>query len=189
MRWLRSTWRLRLLVGLLTASLLPFMVVMPEQQGLTATQSQADWLRSQVRVSLDAEAQEAVDGALDAAEAAEARTLDAFIRAFADAYAQQSAEPSLGDLFDAPDLRGERLVRYLQQRVAHVSGVAVFPRIGSAVQAATSGPSPDRLMTVGSTVPSAWSRVLTSAWTTVRSDAWTVVVPVRMLFTAQPMGP
>jgi hypothetical protein len=188
MRALRSTWRLRLLVGLLMVSLLPISVVMPESHGPTAASSQAEWLRSQVRVSLEGEPKAAFEHALNEATEVRARSLHGFLRAFADAYVTQAPEQPLAELFDAPDLSGERLIRYLQQRYAHISGVAALPRIFFSTYAASS-PSSDRAMATGALVPATWHRALATAWTVLRSDAWTVVIPVRTLFSAQPMGP
>lgn len=188
MRWLRSTWRLRLLVGLLAVSLLPFMGVLPEQQTWTASQSQASWLRAQVDTTPDREVQEAFDRAIEAATSSEARSLHAFLQVFADAYVEQAPGQSLSDLFDAPDLGGERLIRYLKQRFTHVSTLALVPRLLFSAQAASSLSS-DRLMAVGTTALPPASSLVAAAWTAVRGDVWIGSVPVRVLFPAQPMGP
>ncbi len=164
-------------------------VVLPEPHRPAANSSQADWLRSQVHMALDGAVEADFEHALSAAQDAQPHSLHGFLRTFAEAYRTESPDRPLADLFGAPDLSGERLIRYLQQRFAHVSGMAALPRLLLLTYAAAH-PSPDRTAAASAFVGGAWQQhALATAWTAIRGDVWTVVIPLRTLFPAQPMGP
>lgn len=189
MRWLRSTWRLRVLVALMAASLLPLAIVMPEQASLSAAaQPQADWLRAQVENQPEGAAREAFEQAIEEAHASGAQTLDDFLQAFTEAYQHQATGPSLAELFEAPDLSGEQLICYLQRRYAQVSGVAAVPRIRLTAKAASS-PSLDRSLSTISTAPVSflWSVALGSSIRRIDVRTWGCLIHI--LFSAQPLGP
>ena len=139
MRRLRTTWIQRGLAVLLVSSLLPMAFVWPAQavQQHAAAESHADWLRSQVRLSMSATERAAFESALQDATSKQPQALRAFLQHFVDAYAQQEERPSLAALLGLAKGTHEHVINELQRRLAQVSGWAVVLRMSTALQAAS----------------------------------------------------
>lgn len=188
MRSLRTTWRLRSLTVLLAVSLLPMTVVVPSSTALPpADDAQADWLRAHIEAP-SADDKAAVEAALEAVRAEPTVTLRDFLRAFASAYQQHAPDRSLGQLFGLPELGGDALLNYLQQRVPQVSGWAtVLHRLTSAKSLSGSPASP-RLLGTRFVLPD-MARVARKWVRPTAARGEHVFCALRTLFSAQPMGP
>lgn len=136
MHWLRTIWMQRGLVLLLASSLLPMVMVWPQQAAHAASDSHADRLRSQVRASLDETEYAAFEAALQSAAEAEPRALQDFLQHFVDAYAEHASGPSLATVLGLSSSVDQHIVNELQRRLAHRSGWALAPRPSLSIQAA-----------------------------------------------------
>lgn len=195
MRSLRSTWLRRVLVAVLAIGMLPMMgLQVPDGP---QTSAKARWLQAQVVGTLSADAQRLVDRALSEADARNARTLQAYTQAFAEAYEGAVASPvpassapdlpTLGALFDAPDVDAAALYAHLQDKTVLGGPPAVLPRLHAASVTSLTAP-PRSLAAVGATslAPSAPALTDTSLQQT---DARVFACCLRLLWSAQPLGP
>jgi hypothetical protein len=198
MRLLRHPLCLRALVGLLLAGLLPAALGWPAAGAAHPDEAvRADWLRAQVRTTLSAEAEAAVERALSAAHEADAASLPAFVAAFADAYVAPEAAseaavvPSLADLFAVADVQPEALWRVLENRAHQLGGVALPVRLVQAATSALIAPPADRSGDASFVAMLARAAVLAAS--SVKTDGAVlsdrVVVALRTLFSARPLGP
>lgn len=189
MRTLRSTWRMRLLVAVLAASLLPVAFALPGGSAQPAEPSaQADWLRAQLAAQpLEEAAQADVDRALQAAaQAPEARTLDGFLAAFVEAHA--APERLAEALGLSSGLSASALVQHLQQRFLRLAGLAA-PRISLAA-AVPSGPTLTRLSLTAARAVAVPDHFFRSARSSrMAPQPVRIVSSLRTLFAAQPLGP
>lgn len=195
MRWLRSTWLSRVLVAVLAVGMLSMMGLhLPDGP---QTSAKARWLQAQVVSTLDADAQRIVDRALSEADAQNARTLQAYTQAFAEAYEAASADlspaspapdlPSLGALFDAPDVDAAALYAHLQGKTVLGGPPAVLPRLHAAsVTSLTAPPRSLAAVSSPSRVPSALVRTAPSLQQAAPS---VFACCLRLLWSAQPLGP
>ena len=194
MRWLRSTWRLRSLVMLLMASLLPVTVVVPGQSAVdSATSSHADWLRTQVEATPEEDVQDAFEEAIEvAATSSDAQTLQGFLEVFKDAYEAQNPSQSLAELFGMADRSSDAIVRYLKGQLSEGLELAPLPRLSVSLlmQAAPTATSTDR---TASTSEAAAPPLTAMPGMDAAVERWVkglvVVQEVRTLFTAYPRGP
>lgn len=195
MHWFRSTWLSRVLVAVLAVGMLPMMGLhLPEGP---ETSAKARWLQAQVVSPLSADAQRVVDRALSEADAQNAGSLQAYTQAFAEAYEAASDElpsaspvsdlPTLGALFDAPDVDATALYAHLQGKTVLGGPPAVLPRLHAASVASLTAPPRSLSATVPpSGVPSA--PVFTD--TSLQQAATAVFACcLRLLWSAQPLGP
>lgn len=183
MGWLRSTWGARgvgtlVLAGLLGASLTS--TIPPSRYA----SSYAEWVRTQFRGPID----EAVEQALADASSDRPRSLDAFLTAFVRAYEAREPGATVARSLFALDLSDEALITYLESRYHGVVSDAVLPRAVLVATSLVSSHLSNRLTALGA--PDArrdlpvW-RVF-AAW----RIAWRgVVVPLRVVSAAQPLGP
>lgn len=183
MRWLRASWTQRTLVTLLVASLSTVLFAAADTPSRRSA-SYADWVRTQLRTPADA----ALDEALTTADE-QARTFEGFLNAFVDAYEAQRPETSLARAFLAHDLPPEALITYLQSRFARVVGDAVLPRLVMTATSASTAHSADRnaaaLPPLLKDVHAASPAGLLPQW----ASHTLVVIPLRLLWDAQPLGP
>ncbi|NBC17632.1 MAG: hypothetical protein GVY18_10000 [Bacteroidetes bacterium] len=184
MRWLRASWTQRTLVPLLVASLGAVLFGATDLPSRHST-SYADWVRTQLRAPADA----ALDDALAAADE-QARTFEGFLEAFVAAYEAEQPETSLARAFVARDLPPEALITYLQSRFSRVVGEAVLPRL-VVMTAATSSPTPTSDRTaIGLAPVRAAVHALVQAERPASGRAIAlIVIPLRTLWDAQPLGP
>jgi hypothetical protein len=184
MRWLRASWTQRTLVPLLVASLSAVLFVTVDQPS-QRTASYADWVRTQLRAPADA----ALDDAL-AAAAEQARTFEGFLEAFVAAYEAEHPETSLARAFVARDLPKEALITYLQSRFSRVVGEAVLPRLVMVKATTTSQtPTSDRTVVGLAPVHAAAHDIHRAELPAQRHAVALIVIPLRALWDAQPLGP
>lgn len=132
-------WMQRALVLLLVSSLLAMVWPSEGASHTTSSDSHADWLRSQVRVTLDASEQAAFDAALQSAADTEPDALPDFLRHFVDTYAQQGAGLPLATVLGLSGDTHQHVVNELQRRLAQQSGWALAPRPTLSLKAAVDG--------------------------------------------------
>lgn len=191
MRALRSTWRVRMLAGLLAASLLS-MVFLPVGQEVSTkgTASYAAWLRAQVKgEQVKGETDAAFDEALTAAEASKAHSLHGFLTAFIEAYVEEASSEELAKAFAAGDRSGAELLRYLERHYLRLAG---GEQLGYGSLAAAAPPllKLDRL---ANAVPGAHLLQCLDTLGSAQLAPWAhtplFVFSLRTLFSAQPLGP
>jgi hypothetical protein len=184
MRWLRASWTQRTLVSLLVASLGAVLFGATDLPSRHSA-SYADWVRTQLRAPADA----ALDDALAAADE-QAHTFEGFLEAFVTAYEAEHPETSLARAFVARDLPKEALITYLQSRFSRVVGEAVLPRLVM-MKATPSSPSPtsDRTAVGLTPVHAAAHAIARAELPAQRHAVARIVIPLRVLWDAQPLGP
>ncbi len=138
MHRLRLPWMQRGVVLLLASSLLA--MVWPNDGARAPSDSHADWLRSQVRVTLDASDQAAFEAALQSAADTQPGALSDFLRHFVDTYVRQDAGLPLATVLGLPggDTH-QHALNELQRRLAQQSGWALAPRLTLSLKAAVDG--------------------------------------------------
>ncbi len=184
MNRLRSIWGMRSVAGLLMASLLP-VTFATAVHAAQHTSSYADWVRLQLRLPAD----EAVEQALETATESRARSLEAFLTVFVDAYEAQQPERSLAHAFSTHDLSNDALISYLEGRYLRFVGDAVLPRAALVAAKVAS----KQVLERGLTSLAALTRIDLSrrAWaaTLQPSQAPVFILSLRVLSAAQPLGP
>ncbi len=123
MNRLRTKWGKCVAAALLLASLLP-VTFATAAHAARHTASYADWVQLQLRIPAD----DVVVQALEAAAESRARSLEAFLATFVEAYEAQHPERSLAYAFSADGLSNEALISYLKGRYLGFVGDAVLPR-------------------------------------------------------------
>lgn len=184
MHALRTTWNARLVASLLAACLLPAGVLVPRPTTAPAAHTaHAAWLRAQAA----GEADVAFEQALEAATAARARTLNGFLEAFVEAHSEPE---TLGAVFAREGLSGEALVRDLQRGLLGLSGVPPQGRLAWIGSVPGALPASGRALGAGVlvSVQRAAQEVPLGAVVPLTREAL-VVVPVRLLWAARPLGP
>jgi hypothetical protein len=124
-------------VLLLVSSLLA--MVWPSDGTRATSDSHADWLRSQVRVTLDESEQAAFEAALQSAADTQPGALPDFLRHFVDTYVQQDAGLSLATVLGLSGDTHQHVLNELQRRIAQQSGWALAPRPTVSLKAAVDG--------------------------------------------------
>lgn len=186
MHWLRSKKVFRGAVAFLIATLLPVLVAPLSRAGGEATpEDYGEWLRGQVRVSVD---DEAFEQAVAFAHEAEPESFSEFLSAFAAAYEKMGAERPLSDVLAVPNMSAEAVVAYLQKRLIGMRGVTLSPP--SAVQTEKAAPAdgPELTATARAFHRSISPSFLEPNGPLALMDAL-VVMPLHFLFVAQPRGP
>lgn len=145
MRLLRSTWLLQCTALLLLGAMLPafFAPSSHAASGSTST-SYSDWIRSQLRVPVDA----AFDRALEEAMASRTHSFEAFAAAFLTAYESHRPGESAARAFVDRDISRDALIAYLQRRYTEIGGEAVLLRLRIAAASISSVPSTSAMATV-----------------------------------------
>jgi len=170
-------------VLLLVSSLLA--MVWPNDGARTTSDSHADWLRSQVRVTLDASEQAAFETALQSAADTQPDALSDFLRHFVDTYVRQDAGLSLATVLGLSGDTHQHVLNELQRRLAQQSGWALAPRLTLSLKAAVDGTtslrtaSPSALLADGPALVA--QRVAHLLWTAapVRAIGQHVLSPAR----------
>ena len=184
MNRLRSIWGMRSVAGLLMASLLP-VTFATAVHAAQHTSSYADWVRLQLRIP----AGEAVEQALETATESRARSLEAFLIVFVEAYEAQQPERSLALAFSTHDLSNDALISYLEGHYLGFVGDAVLPRASftaatvAVTQVLKRGTASLALLTRQDLNRRVFAASLQS------SSAPVFVVSLRTRCAAQPLGP
>ncbi len=184
MNRVRSIWGIRLVAGLLMASLLP-VTFATAVHAAQHTSSYADWVRLQLRIP----AGEAVEQALETATESRARSLEAFLIVFVEAYEAQQPERSLALAFSTHDLSNDALISYLEGHYLGFVGDAVLPRAAlvaakvASKQVLERGPISLVTLTRIDLSRRAWAATLQP------SHAPVFILSLRTLSAAQPLGP
>ena len=184
MHRLRSKWSKRWVAALLLVSLLPVSFATAFSTA-RHTSSFASWLETQLQ---DTE-NEAVVEALAEVSTHRTRSLEVFVRDFIDAYEAQHPDVSAARVLAGMDLSDEALIAYLESRYMGLVGHGVLPRLLLKAQVLTSTLS-KRLGTFSSSVLTE-KQQQHRIWTTMWQHAMrpVVVVTLRQLSSAQPLGP
>jgi hypothetical protein len=148
------------------------------------TSSFADWLETQLQDPTN----EAVVEALAEVATHRTRSLEVFVRDFIDAYEAQHPDVSAARVLAGMDLSDEALIAYLESRYMGLVGHGVLPRLLLKAQVLTSTLS-KRLGTSSSVLANKQQQH--RIWTTMWQHAMrpVVVVTLRQLSSAQPLGP
>ncbi len=184
MNRLRSTWAKRWVAALLLGSLLPVTFAAAAQTA-QHTASLADWIRAQLRNPDD----EAVERALEAAQAAHPRSLESFLRVFIDALEAQQPGTQAARAFAAPGLSDDALIAYLQGRYHGLASDAVLPRTALLAAHAPPGLTPDRGAAALAVLPARGPAQQAHAAAVPGAARPVFVLPVRARSAAQPLGP
>ena len=137
MHRLRAPWMQQGVVLLLVSSLLA--MVWPSDGARATADSHADWLRSQVRVTLDESERAAFEAALQSAADTQPGALPDFLRHFVDSYAQQGARLPLATVLGVSGNTHQHVLNELQRRMAQQSGWALAPRPTALLKASVDG--------------------------------------------------
>ncbi len=184
MNRLRTKWGMRVAAALLLVSLLPVTFATAAHTGRHAA-SYADWVRLQLRIP----AGEAVAQALEAASESRARSLEAFLATFVEAYEAEDPEQPLAAAFSADGLSNEALISYLKGRYLGFAGEAVPPRASFT----TATVAAQQVLNRGMAALALLTRYDLSrrvfAVSLQPSPAPAFVVPLRTRCAAQPLGP
>ncbi len=182
MNRLRSIWGMRSVAGLLMASLLP-VTFATAVHAAQHTSSYADWVRLQLRIP----AGEAVEQALETATESRARSLEAFLTVFVEAYQAQQPERSLALAFSTRDLSNDALISYLEGHYLGFVGDAVLPRAALVAAKLAS----KQVLEQGSLAALTRIDLSRRAWlaTIQPSHAPVFILSLRALSAAQPLGP
>lgn len=183
MRRLRSQWHARWVAALLLVSLLPVSFATAFSTA-RHTSSFAIWLESQLQDPTD----EAVVLALAEVSSHRTQSLEVFVRDFIDAYEAQRPGGSAARVLAGLDLTDEALIAYLESRYMGLEGFGILPRLLLKSQVFVSTLS-KRL--AGAKAVQAHQRQAQRTWTTMWRHAMrpVVVVTLRQLSSAQPLGP
>ena len=185
MRWARGPYLSRFLAGILIASMLPALFVLPGIAAPGTTYgSYSRWIRAQLRVPADA----SIEAALARASEERPASLEAFIEAFLEAFEKANPGRSAAFAFTDVDLSDDGLITYLQRRYTRIGDEGVLPRVylttalGAPVapvsydgEAAGDGRAATQLHTYEREV--------------ILSAEAGVVIPLRTLSAAHPLGP
>lgn len=183
------------LAALMLLSVLP-LVGGPLQAALwrSADVPYGDWLRTQLRVPADAAFEEAVERATAAAPA----SFEAFLWAFVEAYGSlddAGDEPIVSDptalaaAFSSAPLNKEALVAYLQGQVERSVQQALLPRPVLAAAASSVSLTSDRQAGAILTTPFRAAAAALYGTAVLHAPATFVVLPLRLLSAAEPLGP
>lgn len=186
MRWMRSTWGARLMAAGLVACLLSSVVATGAMgQRRAVGLSYADWVRAQLRVPAD----DALEAALSEAVSSHPRTLDAFLATFIEAYESRQPQAPLSVAFLSRDLSNDALISYLETRYHGVVGEGMLPRTFFTSALVPFTKAPDRPAMMADVLA---RHVLDAPLTgeALRPEArYRPAGPVRLLSSAQPLGP
>lgn len=184
MQWLRNTWMARGVVALVVTSLVALLFASAESSPRRAP-SYADWVRAQLLHP----AGEAVEQALQTASENHQGSLQDFLDAFIDAYEAAHPQGTAAQVFVAHDLSNDALITYLQGRYSRVVGEALLPRTTITVATPSHSTSPAQQKLSAGTVAELLS-VKKMPTAGVRAEvARLVIIPLRWLWDAQPLGP
>lgn len=185
MRCLRTTLLTRVLALLLMGSTVG-VVLVPSAwaQRNDVAASYEVWLRQQLRVEPDAHMEAALAKVLDERPA----SLEDFLYAFVAAY-EAEASGSLSEAFAVQAPSHEALVSYLYGRYLGIVGDAVLPRIIPMGIVAQSNTSNDRNGATRAVMTKRWIAWEQQEAAQLDLQATPVIIPLRVLFSASPMGP
>lgn len=185
MRVLRTTILTRILTTLLIGSVVAVMLVPSAwAQRNDVAASYEVWLRQQLRVTPDAHMEAALAEALEERPA----SLEDFLYAFVAAY-EAEADVSLSEAFALHAPSDEALISYLHGRYLGIVGDAVMPRIVPMGVVAQSNTSNDRSGTARAMMTKRWLAWEQQEAAHLDLQAIPVIIPLRVLFSASPMGP
>ena len=185
MCWARKPYLLRIAAGILMASMLPALFVLPSSAAPGATYgTYSRWVRAQLRVPADA----SIEAALSRASEERPASLEAFIKAFLNAYEEANPVKSAAFAFTGDDLSDDALVTYLQRRYTRVGDEGVLPRVylsaaAGATAALASGDS--GAIAGGKATPLSHEYGRDA----ILSEEAEFVIPLRTLSAANPLGP
>lgn len=183
MRWLRTNNGWRVLVAFLTASLLPMLMApLPRAGSHAVAEDYGDWLRSQLRAPAD----DVFDDALASAHEKGPESFTEFLQAFAAAYDAQDPEEPLSEVLDTPGMSTEGIVACLQKRLVTARGIPLVHPLQLAKQVVSDDAS-DASFGVFRTTDTI-SHVLEFR-ERIATPGDAIMLPVRILFSAQPRGP
>lgn len=185
MRCLRATWLTRLLAVLLISST-GAVVLAPSAwaQRNDVAFSYGAWLWQQLRVEPNADLEAALAQAFEERPA----SLEDFLTTFVAAYEAKSVA-ALGEAFAVEAASSEALIAQLQGRYLGIVSDAVLPRISSLGIVPPSNTSNDRAGATRAVMTKRWMAWQHQVATRVAADAPLIVVPLRVLSSASPMGP
>lgn len=180
----RSTWWVRCVALLLVGALASTLLAPSSAAGSgSLAGSYGEWIRAQLLVPDDP----AADRALKEAEAAEihARTFEAFVETFLEAYEARRPGVPVARVFIDKDLSNDALISYLQRKYTEIAADAVLPRL--CLAAPTFAPS----LSSGSVASSfsgmdGWERTARLSDAPRTDD---VIASLRTLTPARPQGP
>ena len=185
MRQARTPYLSRLIAGILLASMLPALFVLPSSAASGATYgSYSRWIRAQLRVPADA----SFDVAISKASESRPGSLEAFIEAFLDAYERANPGKSAAQAFTDIDLSDDALITYLQRRYTQIGDEGVLPRVYFTT-ASSAGIAAGQADTCGDAVSESDPQLRAhSGAGTICAEA-AIVVSLRTLSSAHPLGP
>lgn len=185
MRRVRRPSFLRVLAGIVVASMLPALFV-PAGAGASAVAggTYSRWIRAQLRVPAD----EAIDAALEKASKSSSATFEAFVEAFLDAYEESGPEQPAALVFAEDELSDAALIAYLQRRYTKIGEEGLLPRTCLVTAAGRSG------ITFSTHAAATFSGSTGPALSHIGKPVGLLsgdllVIPLRTLTSARPLGP
>lgn len=183
MRWVRSTYFVRLIAGVLVASMLPALIGPASQASAFSLQGSYEvWIRAQLRTPAD----EVVEEALDRVSEESTSTISEYVSAFVEALAALDPGTSAAKIFTDQKLTDEALIAYLQRRYTEIAPEAVVPRLRP-----MAAPVASSLMSMGSAATIVPATTFDSFLNSlvVQKRATEHVLPLRILSSARSQGP